>query len=386
MHCEYDRKPLKNAAAAAVGVDGDLTTTTQPGASPYHVAGQSSFAGGHSPDVRYTSRPVTPGRDDTSLDHNRNLLELRLMHFYVTGANATFDTNETFWRVTCPELGLKHPFLLNAVFSLSAYRLAGTLADPELRKVAQMYWDKAIEGQREALLNITEENGEAIFAASCLVSAHALIELKDARFLGAMGAHKLELDDTEMSKDPVQWLRLARGSRAIWVHCKDWFRKSETMKILLSQPPHTGEADLEIVNDENRRPFGQILQWATEYEYISPEDHEAYETAVCYMGSIYKAICARSEPVLMIGRRIMGMPIRMPSRFIDLVEENRPRALVILAHIFALVKLLDADGDQPRFRGIAESQVPKLYERLPTAWREMLAWPMSIANETTPSR
>ncbi|MGI4851917.1 MAG: hypothetical protein ACRYGR_08250 [Janthinobacterium lividum] len=303
------------------------------------------------------------------------------MHFYVTGANATFDTSETFWKITCPELGLKHPFLLNAVFALSAFRLAPTINDPELRKIGQMYWDKALEGQREALLNITEENGEAIFAASCLVSAHALIELKDAKFLTCIDSDSL-LDDSELSKDPVLWLRLARGSRAIWVHCKDWFRKSETMKMLLSQPQNEMNGD--IVTEENRRPFGQILQWATEYEYISPEDLEAYETAVCYMGSIYKLICGRSEPVLMIGRRIMAMPIRMPSRFIDLVEENRPRALVILAHIFALVKLLEANGDQPRFRGIAESQVPKLYERLPTAWREMLAWPMSITNEDAP--
>ena len=30
-------------------------------------------------------------------------------------------------------------------------------------------------------------------------------------------------------------------------------------------------------------------------------------------------------------------------------------------------------------KGIAERQVPKIYEQLPVGWRDMMAWPMAVA-------
>ena len=61
----------------------------------------------------------------------------------------------------------------------------------------------------------------------------------------------------------------------------------------------------------------------------------------------------------------------------ELVEERRPRALVVLIHAFACGGLID--GENFWFRGIAERQVRGLCDRLPAAWRPMAAWPLRVA-------
>lgn len=71
------------------------------------------------------------------------------------------------------------------------------------------------------------------------------------------------------------------------------------------------------------------------------------------------------------------MPSLCPARFVDLVEAKQPRAMVMLAHIFASMKLAAADSIW--FKGIAELQVPIIYEQLPVGWRELMEWPMAIA-------
>ena len=72
------------------------------------------------------------------------------------------------------------------------------------------------------------------------------------------------------------------------------------------------------------------------------------------------------------------MPSRLPRRWVELVEQRQPRAIVMLAHVFAIMKLVDKKTEW--FRGVAERQVPALYETLPNAWKDMMTWPMQVAH------
>lgn len=122
--------------------------------------------------------------------------------------------------------------------------------------------------------------------------------------------------------------------------------------------------------------FTELLTWAREYEIQSPEDTDAYQKTLSYIGLIYKGISARTEAPLATCRRVIALPSRVPPRFVQLAQRRQPRALVMLAHAFAMMKLLEREV--PWFKGIAEKQTPAIFDELPTGWRSQMQWPMSI--------
>lgn len=74
----------------------------------------------------------------------------------------------------------------------------------DMLQIAQSYFDRAVDGHRAAVLNMTPENAEAVYCASVCISWAALFHLSE------------ESDDPAMPcNDPVQWIRLSRGTRAI---------------------------------------------------------------------------------------------------------------------------------------------------------------------------
>lgn len=140
-----------------------------------------------------------------------------------------------------------------------------------------------------------------------------------------------------------------------------------------------GEPDLsdseELFRAEHREPFRYLLD-SVNGDTITPEDREAYEHALSYIGLIYKGIVHSLDSPLAIGRRVIAMPVRVPPRFGTLVETHQPRALAVLAHTFATMKL--AEEKFPWFKGIAERQVPKVCMAVPQSWSAMIRWPLEI--------
>ena len=132
----------------------------------------------------------------------------------------------------------------------------------------------------------------------------------------------------------------------------------------------------DLFNTEHGRPFLKLLTYAEDFESITPEDRQVYQDVISYIGAIYKGISEESEPPMASCRRIIALPSRNDPRFIDFVEAKQPRAFVILAHLFACMKLIA--GSVPWFEGIAERQIPRVYEQVPTGWRAMLAWPLAV--------
>lgn len=128
---------------------------------------------------------------------------------------------------------------------------------------------------------------------------------------------------------------------------------------------------------QNATPFEKLRTWAHDHETQTPDDAEAYLKAVSYIGVMYKGIREGFDSAFATARRIMAMPSILPDRWMELVEEQRPRALVILIHAFACGGLIA--GENIWFSGIAERQIPGLCELLPPAWRPMVAWPLRVA-------
>ncbi|KAK3708964.1 hypothetical protein LTR37_011128 [Vermiconidia calcicola] len=266
------------------------------------------------------------------------------------------------WRLDDPEIDESWVTKIN---SAGNHSYLATKRSHDMLHVSRIYFDRAIDGHRKALEDLTVENIEAVYCTSVLVSFHALFVLSES-----------EEDSTLPSLDPVQWLRLGKGTRFICSRWKElvgpsWINSSG---VSYGLPSITNES--ELFNSEHGKPFKRLLTWAEDFETIHPEDRKLYEQVISYVGMIYKCISEGNESELAICRRLVAMPSRNDPRFIDMVEAKRPPALAILAHLFACMKLID--NKVPWFRGIAERQVPKIHDELPVGWRPMLAWPMAI--------
>ncbi|MCJ1433825.1 hypothetical protein MMC27_003190 [Xylographa pallens] len=109
----------------------------------------------------------------------------------------------------------------------------------------------------------------------------------------------------------------------------------------------------------------------------SSRTREAYQSTVNYIGSVQIAITA-GEAGQDILRRLLVFPVLIPTRFIALVVEQQPRALVVLAHYFALVARFKhpwwiGDGGRREIRGIQSA--------LSAEWSYLMSWPLSATEE-----
>lgn len=125
-------------------------------------------------------------------------------------------------------------------------------------------------------------------------------------------------------------------------------------------------------------PFRYLLE-PVGGDTIPEKDRIAYEHTLSYVGLFYKGIVAQTESPLAASRRVIAFPARVPDRFAQLVEANQPRAVAIIAHVFATMKL--AEDRSPWFKGIAQRQVPIVCMSLPPTWREMVQWPLEVIKE-----
>ena len=109
------------------------------------------------------------------------------------------------------------------------------------------------------------------------------------------------------------------------------------------------------------------------------KDQEAYEITVSYIGGIWIAMKG-PETSAEIGRRLILFPFVVQSQFIDLIEDQQPRALAVLAHYFALLASFRSVwwiGDTGR------REVQALNTVLSGKWHDLMSRPLNIIGEQT---
>nr|POE62965.1 hypothetical protein CFP56_03868 [Quercus suber] len=186
-----------------------------------------------------------------------------------------------------------------------------------------------------------------------------------------------EEDDNNISdnSDEILWFTLAIGPRQIVV---EWQQSLAGIDVLrywgqFDQQPDLSDEE-ELFRPSHAEPWSALLLWATEYENISPQDQRAYERTMAFIGLIYKCIVNHTEPATATCRRIVALPARVPRAFTDMVLRRQPRALIILAHVFGMMKAME--GEIIWFRGTPEKQIRHIHEKLPTGWKKAMQWPL----------
>ena len=293
--------------------------------------------------------------------------------------------------------GFKHPFLFNAILAISALHLLSdarsmtyfyardenqvavervtkilfeTENRTDLPRVHRLYLNMAVREQREAISNLSSSNADAVFMASLLLSYQSLRLLP-------------HLSTSSSYRPPIQWLKMCKAVATIVEAAHAMVPSDSVIALFLA---YTTEPDVKdeiaMFNPLYRKPFEALLDWTNYPEpCLGLETRKAYEKTLAYVGGVYRALLEKEAPRIMI-RRIVCLGVLAPTRYIELLEQGRPRALAILAHHLALSQAIEGHW---WFHGMADQAVNGIQSILPAEWLWAMEWPLSMI-EVTGSR
>ncbi|KAH8808757.1 hypothetical protein F5884DRAFT_675305 [Xylogone sp. PMI_703] len=325
--------------------------------------------------------PRGPIVDDLPESRARRFRELRLFHHYTIrtcltvgykfteAAIPTQHPGRELWRTVIPELALQHDALLYAIYSISALHIVKTKGnDPEASEYYLKYLDLALREHRKDVENIGKQNADRICMTSSVIRLIAFALLQERPL--------------EPYAPPSEWLEMTASTGSVFRTAWQWLSDDDTsvtMALLKRAPPELWNKEL-MFKEENRRDLLHLLRRTQKHIESEPWDvsiQEAYEMALSYLGSVLLCI-PDGESTENICRRLITFPLFLPRRFIDLVEEMQPRALVVMSYFFALLaKMRDIwwVGD------IGKREVTAMQAVLPDEWQDLMEWPMRTMEE-----
>ncbi|KAH8594261.1 hypothetical protein B0O99DRAFT_687902 [Bisporella sp. PMI_857] len=301
------------------------------------------------------------------------VLELRLMHHY-----STFTCNELpkahssqgkqVWSINIPRLSFYSDDALNALLAISALHLFALChEDASLAYRAKLYFDRAVKQHRVALSKANCDNAESLLATAILITHYTWLAAHTH-----VGDQPYEI--------PVQTYHMARKIKSLieylWPLFKDsgylWYVEQDQ-----EEEPDTevGHPFLSSVQEDLAR-----LSESFNDQNTSITDRMVYMHAIQELSSLSKAIVS-SKYVQRTQNRLATMPLRLPPRFLELVEQKDPRSLVLIARNIALLKLID---DVWWLHGIGQSQRVAEYSingikaMVASEWMWAMDWPLSL--------
>ena len=386
VSCEYiNDAPIRSEAMQPLTKsNGPLPSTTPPVclASPYSNPGETT---------------------DLFGPEARRELELRLLHHFITIVTYTFPAcNEQrcrdLWIIDAVRSGFRHAFLLNAILAISALhllsdtrsmtyfyardedqvaveRVTNTLSitdtdkGRDLARAHRSYLNTAVRQQREAISNLSPSNADAIFMASLLLSYQSLRLIPDR-------------STSHSYTPPIQWLKMSKAVATIVVAARPMVHDDSMIAQMLA---YTTEPDFKdefaMFNPLYRKPFEALLDWSRCPEpSLDLDIRNAYERTLAYVGGVYRALLNKEAPRALI-RRVVCLGVLAPARYIELLEQGRPRALVILAHHLALSQAIE---EHWWFHGVADRVVNGIQSILPAEWQWAMEWPLSMIRVAGP--
>ena len=245
------------------------------------------------------------------------------------------------------------------------------------------YLDLALQLHRKEVTNLTKENADAACLTSTMIRIIAFAILQDRGL--------------EPYSPPTHWLSMTKESAMVfkssWVFIGD--EPTSVARAVVTETPvltNNGAVFLKngpkpwdlktLFGENNRKDLLHLLQRRPTDEENEPWDEgiaDAYQKALSYIGGVQIAIAASEAPQVIL-RRLISFPMLIQQPFIDLVAEQRPRALVVLAHYFALLARIShvwwiGDTGRREIRGIQTI--------LPDEWQNFLEWPLQAMEAET---
>ena len=274
------------------------------------------------------------------------------------------------WTVDLPKLGFQSDQVLDAILGISAQHLWALVPhERNLAHASRYYLDRAILQHKSALAQADQRSAESLLATAILITHHVWTAAHSEDLDG--GSYLLPLQTYHMARGIValsdQLFPRLKGSRYLWY-----------VEQTLEAPDH--ESHHHVCWNDGERDL-QTMAVFLEQSSLKPSDIRVCLAALGELRSMYNAIRA-GHPQPLLQRMVATMPIRLPTRFLELVEEHQPFALATLARNLALLKVIDkvwwlhGAGDHE----VAEHAVRGICGLLPLTWKWAANWPLKVVS------
>ncbi|KAK2004053.1 hypothetical protein LX36DRAFT_7123 [Colletotrichum falcatum] len=358
-HSPVDRAP---SMAPSPSVAGSSRGITPSSASSPHVTAYSPLY------IRPSTATISP-----MTTSNNRLLELRLMHQFTSMTSRTLIVNTPatyeIWMNTVPKLAFGGAsYLADAMLAVSALHLRSFNPDDRtLIRASHSYMASSLAAYCACLQKgITEANAESLFLTAALIafqSTASRIFIRD------------EADPTDPSSAyslPLSWFHAFQGVKTVVATSWPWIRSSSVVIPIIDSQPVL-QLDLGATSPSSF--FGRLLdnledELQGEDPIMALSTRQSYQHAVAVLNWAHK---------LPHRGAALAFPATVSKRFIDLLEERRPRALTILASFFALLK--GYESAVWWLDGVARREVMGIVSQFEAAspWWQHLEWPVRIA-------
>ncbi|PNP51301.1 hypothetical protein THARTR1_08058 [Trichoderma harzianum] len=310
---------------------------------------------------------------------DRRYLELRLLHLWTTEVCHTLPgcyeaQNLRIWSRDVPKIALDYEPLLTAIFSISLLYMVFSnsqagIPEAELFAYRARYLEATLRHHRKALGSMDHRTANAAGFTSIILIFDAFASLRE-RWMQP-------IHPGMPYKPPTAWLQMCRGVRNVVALGLEMIGEDSDSSLSIIAKGASLFVDMDtIYSDANRAKFAYLLP-ANADTPLDGADYEAYTTAVAYIGSVAAAKEAGEEHPK-ICRRLAIFPTILHDRFLILLDVPNPRAMVILAHYFALLYTLDGlwwVGNCP------EKEIEAIEANLGSEWLGLMEWPLQILRD-----
>lgn len=299
----------------------------------------------------------------------RRVLEAKFMHQFVTstGTSVTIDGNSMgLLDTVIPKMALTSEPLMFLMYAVAGMHLQaiGDNSDPIVGiDTPGKYLSMGLREHHKALQNFGTDNADSLCLSSSLLRVYSFI--------------MLQTRIREPYNPPVEWLMLSASSKAIIYTAYELFEYSRTSVAALMLGKSSTVSDEAVRFDPNqRRGFERLLerdQARDVDELWDEESREAYETTLSYIGGAAKTL--RNGDWTDGLRWLILFPMLIKGKFIELVQQNQCRAIVFLAHYFAMLSL---HNDRWWIGNSGTFEVEAIVTHFDGPWGDMLQWPQEV--------
>ncbi|PYI07753.1 hypothetical protein BO78DRAFT_442669 [Aspergillus sclerotiicarbonarius CBS 121057] len=316
---------------------------------------------------------------------------LRLLHQYITHTAQTMGTAQipsvrAMWEVSVPEMAFEYPPLLNTLLGVAAAHRAVLLpgeAEGVLRGVKERFMGVAVGGHRLDMARVLRGAGgdgdggvsEMVCMNAIMISLYTLTLRREGDRDGSGGGGR----GRGGYEPPLLWMNMARGIRTLIgrVYYRLVEKRARISPLLVARPVVHVNGNGNFSGGGGGDIYGDcrgVLGFLVDVNPDVSETEEiraVYSECVRYLEGMLLAV-KTGETGFDIRKRFSSFPSMMPGEFLRLLGEKRPRALVIVAYLFALVK--GAEGVW-WLKGIPEMEVRGIEGVVGEKWRGVMEWP-----------
>ncbi|KAE8381106.1 hypothetical protein BDV26DRAFT_106593 [Aspergillus bertholletiae] len=287
---------------------------------------------------------------------NMEELELMVQWCAATYRSISRDaTVERIWRVIVPREAIHHPFLMYGILALSALHLASNSSGATKENhliTARSYQSQAQTSLEKMKGKLNDSNSNAAFALYhiLIVSAFAFPLTREP--------HQ---DQTPLD-DLCEVFRLTKPFGDTITAVIDRVKAGEMKKLVepSDQPPR--------MPDTSRLATMALLGINATLAHQNPaHERDVYSLTITYLGESLGKLARGGEIMIVAFQWIL----QIPARFIDLLRERQPFALIVLGHFAVILHSLREHWWMGEWGARLISQIGQL---LDLKSRQSLSW------------